>query len=111
MTHRLRVASKLPRSQQYTPVSSPHAPSRPSPGPVRVISATQQVQIRLSTTAIITPREKTLLAKEAAASGSPPLTWPHKGWDDKVVLEVVPSHRKPRTLSDRIAWRMIRACR
>ncbi|KAJ4289298.1 inducible alternative oxidase 2 [Collariella sp. IMI 366227] len=37
-----------------------------------------------------------------------PLTWPHKGWDEKVVLEVVPSHRKPRNMSDRVALRLVR---
>lgn len=108
MAHRLRGPYKLPRRQQYALVPGSHWPYRFPPGPP--FSTTQQPQIRLSTT-VITPTLKADLAKEAATSGSPPLTWPHKGWDDKVVLEVVPSHRQPRTLSDWIAWRMIRACR
>ncbi|KXX80016.1 Alternative oxidase, mitochondrial [Madurella mycetomatis] len=55
----------------------------------------------------LTARTKqTVPVKQTTAFGSLPLTWPHKGWDDNVVLEVVPSHRKPRTMGDRVAWTM-----
>ena len=109
MAHRLRAPYKLPRLQERD------FRSRLALSPWRQSTATrhlgvQQYQIRLSTTAI-PPRQETALAKQTSGLGSLPLTWPHKGWDDKVVLEVVPSHREPRTLSDKIAWRAIRLCR
>ncbi|KAK3933834.1 alternative oxidase-domain-containing protein [Diplogelasinospora grovesii] len=39
------------------------------------------------------------------------LTWPHPGWSEKVVHEIITSHRKPETFGDRFAWRVIRVCR
>ncbi|KAK4449803.1 putative alternative oxidase [Podospora aff. communis PSN243] len=39
------------------------------------------------------------------------VTWPHQGWDDRVVLGVVPSHRKPVTVGDHLAWRLTKMCR
>jgi hypothetical protein len=65
----------------------------------------------------IVPRTtaKAFSSKETAAQPASPtgvsLSWPHKGWDDDVVLQVTPSHRKPRTAGDRIAWRLTRVCR
>ncbi|KAK4245505.1 mitochondrial alternative oxidase [Corynascus novoguineensis] len=67
----------------------------------------ERVQTRLSTSAAV-GRHDITPAKPTSSLTSLPLTWPHKGWDVKVVQEVVPSHRKPRNLSDRIAWRVIR---
>lgn len=102
MAHHLRVLRQVPRvqgralgSRSFTAASS--------------LATPQQSQTRLSATAAALPGLD--LPKRAPAQPSLPLTWPHKGWDDKVVLEVVPSHREPRTLSDRIAWRAIRLCR
>jgi len=43
--------------------------------------------------------------------GSLPLTWQHTGWTEKMLLEVVPSHRKPRTFGDKFAWKLTRVCR
>ena len=39
------------------------------------------------------------------------VTWPHKGWDDGVVLDVIPSHREPVTVGDHFAWRLTKVCR
>ncbi|KAK0627401.1 alternative oxidase-domain-containing protein [Immersiella caudata] len=39
------------------------------------------------------------------------VTWPHNGWEDSVVLHVVPSHRKPVTAGDHVAWRLTKLCR
>lgn len=40
-----------------------------------------------------------------------PLTWPHEGWNENVLLNVVPSHREPRTFGDWVAWKIVRTCR
>ncbi len=108
MAHRLRAPYKLPRLQERD-LRSRLALSPYQSTTLRHLGA-QQHQIRLSTTAI-PQRQEIALGKQTSGLASLPLTWPHKGWDDKVVLEVVPSHREPRTLSDKIAWRAIRLCR
>lgn len=73
---------------------------------------TQHDQPRpLTTPTTTTRRQDSIPAKQTAGFGSLQLTWPHKGWKDDVVLEVVPSHRKPRTLGDKFAWGAIKICR
>src|SRR5437016_746168 len=46
-------------------------------------------------------------------TADPPLaiTWPHKGWDENLILNIKLTHRKPRTLGDHFAWRVTRICR
>jgi hypothetical protein len=109
MAHRVRVPSKLPQLQgrgvQPRLTLPPHQSST-----IKHTIRAQQLPFRLSSTAI-SHRQEIAPARQTSGLGSLPLTWPHKGWDDKVVLEVVPSHREPRTLSDKIAWRVIRLCR
>jgi len=64
----------------------------------------------------IVPRatSKTFSSKKIATQPASPatvsLSWPHKGWDDDV-LQVILSHRKPRSAGDRLAWRLTRVCR
>lgn len=50
-------------------------------------------------------------AEQGTRLGNLPLTWPHTGWTEKMLLDVVPSHREPRTLGDKFAWRVTRLCR
>jgi hypothetical protein len=107
MAHRIRAAHNL-LWLQHRASGPPLSP--PSLAPGRQLRI-QYYQVRLSSTVIPQSEDDAVLAKKTSAFGSPPLTWPHKGWDDKVVLEVIPSHRKPRTLNDRIAWRVISICR
>ena len=57
------------------------------------------------------PKQEDISLNKASASNGLHLTWPHKGWDDTVVLDVVPSHRKPRTVGDHFAWKVTRICR
>ncbi|KAK4149909.1 mitochondrial alternative oxidase [Chaetomidium leptoderma] len=101
MAHRLRIPHRFCKLQKRVP----------EPFIATATLGRQQHQFRLSTTAIPQRQEATTPIKQKTEFGSLPLSWPHKGWDDKVVQEVVPSHRKPRTRSDRIAWRVIRICR
>lgn len=37
--------------------------------------------------------------------------WPHHGYTEQEMLDVVPAHREPRTLGDRAAWKFMRFCR
>ncbi len=110
MAHRIRVPSKLPRLQEPDVRSLFALPSHQTRA-IRPAIGAQQRPVRLSSSTAISQRQEIAPAKPTPGLGSLPLTWPHKGWDDKVVLEVVPSHREPRTLSDQIAWRVIRLCR
>ncbi|KAK3312236.1 mitochondrial alternative oxidase [Apodospora peruviana] len=75
-----------------------------------LLSRAQHRPARLLATAAISKHEKTL-DKNTTGLGSLPLTWPHKGWTEKMLLDVVPSHREPRTVGDRFAWRVTRICR
>lgn len=38
-------------------------------------------------------------------------SWPHHGYTEKEMLEVVPAHRKPQTVGDWAAWKFMRFCR
>ncbi|KAK3903380.1 mitochondrial alternative oxidase [Staphylotrichum tortipilum] len=107
MAHHLRVLRQVPRVQGRTPVSrSKQSPFSHTQFTAASTLATQKSQVRQSTTVAIPQSPGLGLPTRTPAQPSVHLTWPHKGWDDKVVLEVVPSHREPRTLSDRIAWGM-----
>ena len=37
--------------------------------------------------------------------------WPHHGYTEQEMLDVVPAHRAPQTLGDRAAWKFMRFCR
>ncbi|KAI5926881.1 alternative oxidase [Camillea tinctor] len=37
--------------------------------------------------------------------------WPHHGYTEQEMLEVVPAHRKPETWGDLFAWKFMRFCR
>ncbi|RYP53301.1 hypothetical protein DL768_001658 [Monosporascus sp. mg162] len=37
--------------------------------------------------------------------------WPHHGYTEQEMLDVVPAHREPRTLGDWAAWKFMRFCR
>lgn len=49
--------------------------------------------------------------RDGNAFATLPLTWPHDGWKENVLLNVVPSHREPRTFGDWVAWKIVRTCR
>ncbi|CAK7219909.1 inducible alternative oxidase 2 [Sporothrix bragantina] len=40
-----------------------------------------------------------------------PPAWPHHGFTEAEMLAVVPGHRAPETIGDKIAWRLMRICR
>lgn len=50
-------------------------------------------------------------AKETANIRLTPPAWPHHGYTEAEMLAVVPGHRAPETLGDRIAWMLIRTSR
>lgn len=58
-----------------------------------------------------TPSASTKEVRDGNAFATLPLTWPHEGWNENVLLNVVPSHREPRTFGDWIAWKIVRTCR
>lgn len=58
-----------------------------------------------------TPSASTTEVRDGNAFATLPLTWPHDGWNKDVLLNVVPSHREPRTFGDWIAWKIVRTCR
>jgi hypothetical protein len=49
--------------------------------------------------------------KETAFIRQTPPSWPHHGWTEEEMLSVVPEHRKPVTLGDWLAWKLVRMCR
>lgn len=49
--------------------------------------------------------------KETAYIRQTPAAWPHHGYTEEEMLSVVPDHREPRTLGDKVAWKLIRICR
>ncbi|KAJ9134106.1 Alternative oxidase [Pleurostoma richardsiae] len=50
-------------------------------------------------------------AKETERIRKTPPAWPHHGYTYEEMVAVVPGHREPRTLGDKIAWRLIRTAR
>lgn len=50
-------------------------------------------------------------AKETANIRITPPAWPHHGYTEAEMLAVVPGHRAPETLGDKIAWMLIRTSR
>lgn len=114
MASRLRNSHKHARLVELAPGPQqqrrPLFFTQPAQPTARRSLGTRQIQIRLLTTPTARKPED-ISAKQAAAFGSLHLTWPHKGWDDSLVHEVVASHRKPRTFGDKVAWRAIRICR
>lgn len=50
-------------------------------------------------------------SKETQFIRTTPAAWPHHGYSEQEMLDVVPSHRPPRTVGDRIAWKVIRFAR
>jgi hypothetical protein len=40
-----------------------------------------------------------------------PPAWPHPGYTEEELLAVVPAHREPKTIGERVAWRLIKICR
>lgn len=49
--------------------------------------------------------------KETAYIRQTPPAWPHHGYTDQEMLSITPEHRKPKTLGDWLAWRLVRLCR
>ncbi|KAK4644091.1 Alternative oxidase mitochondrial precursor [Podospora bellae-mahoneyi] len=49
--------------------------------------------------------------KETAYIRKTPPAWPHHGYTEEEMLAVVPQHRKPGSLSDWLAWKLVRLCR
>ncbi|KAL1894939.1 inducible alternative oxidase 2 [Sporothrix stenoceras] len=50
-------------------------------------------------------------ARETEHIRQTPAAWPHHGYTEAEMLAVVPGHRAPETIGDRIAWRLMRICR
>lgn len=50
-------------------------------------------------------------AKETEHIRVTPPAWPHHGYTEKEMLEVVPAHRKPETVGEWAAWKFMRFCR
>nr|Q01355.1 RecName: Full=Alternative oxidase, mitochondrial; Short=ALTOX; Flags: Precursor [Neurospora crassa OR74A]AAC37481.1 alternative oxidase [Neurospora crassa]AAN39882.1 alternative oxidase [Neurospora crassa] len=50
-------------------------------------------------------------AKETAYIRQTPPAWPHHGWTEEEMTSVVPEHRKPETVGDWLAWKLVRICR
>ncbi|CAN8101800.1 unnamed protein product [Discula destructiva] len=50
-------------------------------------------------------------AKETTNIRTTPPAWPHHGYSEAEMLAVVPGHREPETIGDRIAWMLIRVAR
>ena len=50
-------------------------------------------------------------SKETQYIRTTPPAWPHQGYSEEELNGVVPAHRPPRTLGDRIAWRVIKFAR
>ena len=49
--------------------------------------------------------------KETAYIRQTPPAWPHHGHTQEEMESVVPAHRKPETVSDWLAWKLVRTCR
>ena len=64
----------------------------------------------LSTTSVARLRDF-FPAKETAYIRKTPPAWPHHGWTEEEMLSVVPEHRKPKTVGDWLAWKLVRLCR
>lgn len=75
--------------------SQPHHPSTP-----RSFSTTSASRLR-----------DFFPAKETAYIRETPAAWAHHGYTEAEMLAVVPDHRPPRTLGDKLAWRLVRMCR
>jgi hypothetical protein len=50
-------------------------------------------------------------AKETGYIRQTPPAWPHPGYTEQEILAVVPEHRKTETVSDWLAWKLVRVCR
>lgn len=50
-------------------------------------------------------------AKETAYIRKTPPSWPHHEMTEKQMVEVVPGHREPKTVGDRLAWGLVRISR
>ncbi|KAK4115911.1 AOX-domain-containing protein [Canariomyces notabilis] len=83
----LRAAAAIHQSRQ--PTSS-----------TRHFSTTSSNQLR-----DFFPRKETTYIRQT------PPAWPHHGYTEEEMLSVVPEHRKPKTVSDWLAWRLVRLCR
>jgi hypothetical protein len=102
-------------------VQSRRIPAYIATGILSNISSTSTISNHLlpaSTSLLSTstkPRHTAALSLEpdAIVQQPPPLTltWPHSGWKEQTIQDIVPTHRPPRTFGDRVAWRMVRLCR
>lgn len=50
-------------------------------------------------------------AKETAHIRQTPAAWPHHGFTEEEMMNVVPAHRPVQTTGDWIAWKIMRVCR
>ncbi|KAK0719383.1 alternative oxidase-domain-containing protein [Lasiosphaeris hirsuta] len=96
-------------------MSRPIGASRPLPlwasaAHRAVFRPRRHVHLRQDTVTVVPKRSAHTVEQPEFIRGLP-LTWPHEGWRENIVLEVTPSHRKPRTAGDRFAWGVTRICR
>ncbi|KAK4188420.1 AOX1 alternative oxidase mitochondrial precursor encoded by the AOX protein [Podospora australis] len=68
-------------------------------------------QSRAFSTTNVTQLRDFFPAKETALIRKTPPAWPHHGWTEEEMLSVVPEHRKPETVGDWLAWKLVRLCR
>ncbi|KAK4182810.1 mitochondrial alternative oxidase [Podospora australis] len=108
MAARLRTHPRLHQLKRSSPTLQSARWLQPYP-----ISATTQFRSISTPPSPTTSKQlqATPPAKQAAGLGTLPLTWPHKGWEHNAASEVVPGHRAPRNLSDKLAWWVVRSCR
>lgn len=71
----------------------------------------QQQQQRTFTTTPASRLRDFFPAKETPHIRVTPPAWPHHGYTEAEMLAVVPGHRPPKTLGDRVAWMLIRTSR
>lgn len=50
-------------------------------------------------------------AKETGYIRQTPPAWPHPGYTQEEMESVVPAHRKPETVGDWVAWKLVRMCK
>ncbi|KAK3986011.1 mitochondrial alternative oxidase [Cladorrhinum sp. PSN332] len=104
MTTRLRTSSHKLKGYSLAPSSRQTSISIQYSTPSRT-------QLRYAITVPATTPTSSISTKQPVPFGTLPLSWPHKGWDHDIASQVVASHRPPRTLSDKLAYTLIRICR
>lgn len=111
-----RVNSKLCAPRQViqlgkavTPFSRPIASSYPV-GLRLACAASQRPPRSFSTTSTARLRDF-FPAKETAYIRQTPPSWPHHEFTEQQMLAVVPGHREPKTVGDKIAWGLVRISR